>query len=88
MKSKNLSDLSVAELKKKEKTMKTVLGAFVGILAVFALMLTLLFIQKQYTIALPLLVVLFSSSTILFINKKELSNVRTELEKRSNNDMI
>ena len=86
MKSKPLSESSVAELMEKEKTLKTVLGAFMGILSVFALALILLFIQKQYTVALPLLVVLFSLSSIVFINKKEFSDTRAELEKRNNND--
>lgn len=47
MKSKNLSEMSVAELISKEKTLKTVLGAFIGILSVFSVVLILLFIQKQ-----------------------------------------
>ena len=82
MKSKNLSELSVTELMKKEKMLKKVTGAFMGILSVFALALILLFIQKQYTVALPLLVVLFSLSSILFINIKELNDIKTELETR------
>jgi hypothetical protein len=88
MKSENLSDLSPAELMKKEKTLKTVLGAYIGILSVFAVTLILLFTQKQYTVAFPLLVVLFSSSLIMFISKKQLSDIKTELEKRSNDEMI
>ena len=90
MKNKNLSDLSPTELMKKEITLKKVLGAFMGILSVFALAIILLFIQKQYTIALPLLVVLFSLSSILFISKKELNDIKTELKTRNinNNNMI
>jgi cadmium resistance protein CadD (predicted permease) len=86
MKSKNLSELSTTELIAKEKTLKILLGAFGGILSVLALMLILLFIQKQYTIALPLLAVLFSLSTVWFTNKKELSDIKTELENRNNNN--
>ncbi len=89
MKSKDLSELTVTELTDKAKSLKTVLGAFIGILSVLAVGIILLFVQKQYTVALPLLAVLFSSSTIVFINKKELSNIKAELEKRNNNnDMI
>ena len=88
MESKNLSEMSVAELISKEKTLKTVLGAFMGILSVFALMIILLFIQKQYTVALPLLVVLFSLSSVLFMSKKQLSDIKAELEKREKSEMI
>jgi cobalamin biosynthesis protein CobD/CbiB len=86
METKNLSELSVSELTAKEKTLKIVLGAFMGILSVFAFLLILLFTQKMYTIAFPLLVVLFSTSTVWFINKKELSDIKTELENRNNNN--
>ncbi len=88
MEKKNLSDLDIAELMKKKVSLKTILGAFMGILLVFTLMLILLFVQKQYTVALPLTVVLLSSSTIFFINKKQLGDVNAELEKRENDDMI
>lgn len=84
MKTKNLSEMSVAELISKEKTLKAVLGAFIGILSVFAVVLILLFIQKQYTVALPLMVVLFSLSSILFMNKKQLTDIKAELERREN----
>ena len=88
MKSKPLSESSVAELMEKEKTLKTVLGAFMGILSILAVAIIALFVQKQNTVALPLLMVLFSSSSIMFINKKQLNHIKTELEKRNNNDMI
>jgi hypothetical protein len=64
MKSKNLSELSASELVEKKKTLQKALAALAGILSVFALMLALLFKEKQYTVALPLLVVLFSLSAI------------------------
>ncbi|MBL7816613.1 MAG: hypothetical protein JNL70_16450 [Saprospiraceae bacterium] len=82
MRNKNLSELSLTELNGKEKTMKTVLGAYIGILSVLAVMIILLFVQKQYTIALPLLVVLFSSSIIVFTSKKQLNDVKKEIETR------
>jgi hypothetical protein len=88
MKSKNLSEMSVTELASKKISLKTILGAFAGILSVFAIMLILLFMQKQYTVALPLLVVLFSLSSVLFIIKKQSSDVKAELGKRENSDMI
>jgi CDP-diglyceride synthetase len=88
MKSKNITEMSVTELASKKISLKTILGAFTGILSVFAIMLILLFMQKQYTVALPLLVVLFSLSSVLFIIKKQSSDVKTELEKRENSDMI
>ena len=59
MATKNLSELSTTELTKTEKTLKQILGAYAGILIAFAIALILLFIQKQYTVALPLLVVIF-----------------------------
>jgi cobalamin biosynthesis protein CobD/CbiB len=89
METKNLSELSVKELMKKKITLKTVLGALMGILSLLAVGIIALFVQKQNSVALPLLVVLFSLSSIVFINKKELSNTKAELEKRdNNNDMI
>jgi cobalamin biosynthesis protein CobD/CbiB len=86
MATKNLSKLSVSELTSKKISLKTILGAFAGILSVFAIMLILLFMQKQYTIALPLLVVLFSLSSVLFISKKQLSDIKSKLETRNNNN--
>lgn len=88
MKSKPLSESSVAELMEKEKTSKAILGAFMSILSILAVAIIALFVQKQNTVALPLLVVLFSSSSILFINKKQLNDIKIELEKRNNNEMI
>jgi CDP-diglyceride synthetase len=88
MKSKNFSEMSITELASKKISLKTILGAFAGILSVFAIMLILLFMQKQYTVALPLLVVLFSLSSVLFIIKKQSSDVKAEIEKRENSDMI
>jgi purine-cytosine permease-like protein len=89
MKSKDLSELSVKELMKKKITLKTVLVVLMGILSLLAVGIIALFVQKQNTVALPLLVVLFSLSSILFINKKEFSDTKDELEKRNNNnDMI
>jgi CDP-diglyceride synthetase len=88
MKSENLSDLSPTELMKKGKTLKTLLGAYMGILSVLAVAIILLFVQKQYTIALPLLVVLFSSSSIMFMSKKQLSDIKAELGKKGNGEMI
>ena len=49
MESKNLSELSVTELMEKEKTSKTVLGAFIGILSILAVAIIALFVLKQYT---------------------------------------
>lgn len=86
MATKNLSELSVSELTEKEKAMKIMLGAFIGILSVFAIALIFLFIQKQNTIALPLLVVFFSSSYTMLISKKQLSDIKAELETRNNNN--
>jgi type IV secretory pathway VirB3-like protein len=88
MKNENLSDLNPTELMKKEKTLKMVLGAYMGILSFLAVGIILLFIQKQNTIALPLLVVLFSSSSIMFMSKKQLNDIKAELGKRGNGEMI
>ena len=88
MKNKNLSELSIAELNAKEKSLKTVLGAFMGILSVFVIALILLFMLKQYTVALPLVAVFFSLSSILFISKKQLKDIKTEIEARSENGLI
>ncbi len=88
MESKNLSERSITELAEKKISLKKILGAFMGILSVFAIMIILLFIQKQYTVALPLLVVLFSLSSVLFFSKKHLSDVETEMGKREHDEMI
>ena len=84
MKSLNLSELSEQELIKKEKNLKTASDALTGILSLLALAIILLFVQGQFSVALPLLVVLFSMVSILFMSKKELDDVKTELEKRNN----
>ena len=84
MKSVNLSELSEQELMKKEKALKTDLGVFIGILSVLGLAIIFLFVQGQFSVALPLLVVLFSMISILFMSKKELDDIKSEIEKRNN----
>jgi hypothetical protein len=86
MKSKKKSDLSPTELMEKKKTLQKASAALMGILSVFALTLILLFVQKQYTVAIPLVAVLFSLSAILFTSKKQINDIRTELETRDNNN--
>ena len=82
MKSLNLSELSEQELIKKEKNLKTASGALIGIMSIFAIAVIVLFVQEQYTIALPLSSILFSLSLIMFKSKKQLSDIKTELEKK------
>ena len=84
MKSVSLSELSEQELMKKEKNLKPILGALTGILSVLGLVIIFLFVQGQFSVALPLLVVLCSMESILFMSKKELDDVKIELEKRNN----
>ncbi len=82
MATKNLSELSTTELTKTEKTLKQILGAYAGILIAFAIALILLFIRKQNSVAFPLSIVFFSSLMIMWMSKKQLSNIRAELETR------
>jgi L-cystine uptake protein TcyP (sodium:dicarboxylate symporter family) len=86
MATKKLSELSTTELTKTQKTLKQILGAYAGILIIFAIALILLFIRKQNTVAFPLSIVFFSSIIIMFISKKQLNDIKTELEKRSDNN--
>ena len=88
MAAKNLSELSTTELTEKEKTLKKTFGAFMGLLSLLALMIILLFVQNQDTVALPLLAVLSSLSLVLLSTKKQISAIKAELETRNNNNMI
>ncbi len=65
MEKKSLSDLTSAELISREKTLKAVLGASLGILSMLALMIIFLFVQKQSSVGLPLIIVLLGSSISL-----------------------
>ena len=82
MKSLNLSELSEQELIKREKNLKTAFSALIGIMSIFAIAVIVLFVQEQYTIALPLSSILFSLSLIMFKSKKQLSDIKSELEKK------
>lgn len=86
MKSKNLSELTTTELTEKRKTLQKVMAAFMGIMSVFGVMLVLLFVQKQFTIAISLVAVFFSLMAVLFASKKELADLKTELETRGDNN--
>jgi hypothetical protein len=82
MKKQNLSDLDVPTLKQKEKTLTMILAAFLGILTVMAVFIIFLFIQKQNTIALPLVAVFFSLIAVLVSSRSELNAIKTEIESR------
>ncbi len=84
MEKKKLSDLTLTELIAKEKTLKTVLGASFGILSVLVLMIIFLFIQKQSSIGLPLIVVALGSGMTLINIPKELKAIKAEIENRAN----
>jgi hypothetical protein len=88
MKSKELSELSPTELMEKKKTLQKASAALLGVLTVFVLAIIVLFVQEQYTVALPLSSILFSLSLILFNSKKQINDIKTELETRDNNNNI
>jgi undecaprenyl pyrophosphate phosphatase UppP len=86
MESENLSDLSVTELLKKEKDSKEVLKYSTAVLIVAPIVMIGLFVQKQYgnvlfTTVMCILLPIF----LIFYSKKQLSDIKIEIEKRNNN---
>lgn len=81
MRQENLTELSIDELKQKEKILKIVLGLFIGVLILLIGVVIFLLINNGLTpmtmIAVP--IVLFP---ILLYEKKKLKDLRTEIKSR------
>jgi undecaprenyl pyrophosphate phosphatase UppP len=88
MESKNLTELSVSELMKKEKDSKDVLKYSTAVLIVAPIVMTGLFIQKQYgSVLFTALMCILMPIFLIFNSKKQLSDIKTELEKKRNNEL-
>jgi hypothetical protein len=86
MNSKNLSELSTAELVKKEKELKDIINYSSAVLIITPIVMIGLFIQNQYgAVRLLLILSIFLPIFLIFSNKKQLSDIRAEIEKRTNN---
>lgn len=71
------------ELKLKEKTLKTSLGIFIGLLFVLAGAILFMFFKlKTTTVAVTPFVLMLSLIGLLFFNKKNLSDVQAEIQRR------
>ena len=82
MKSKNLSDLSLSELMEKEKELKKVSNIMMAVLILSPIIVVGLLFQKQFgTVCFVLIFCVFVPLYLLQLNKKQLSDIKTELEK-------
>lgn len=83
MENKKMSQLSVDELQKQAKLIKTVLGALIGMSIVLAGAIIFLIIRKGFSaIPVALTVVVSSLLTLCFANKKNLDNIKEEISSR------
>ncbi len=88
MANKNLSELSVSELMKKEKDSKEVLKYSTAVLIISPIVMIGLFIQEQYgSVRFTALMCVLLPIFLIFNGKKQLSDIKAELEKRGNIDM-
>jgi hypothetical protein len=85
MENKNLSEFSVSELIKKEKDSKDVLKYSTAVLIVAPIVMTGLYIQKNYgSVRFTALMCILLPIFLIFNSKKQLSDIKTEIEKRGN----
>ncbi|MGL3000072.1 hypothetical protein [Flavobacterium sp. RSSB_23] len=82
MKSKNLSELSVEELIKQQKTIKTVTSVLAGML--FVLLLLGIWLTFQKPSFLVFIVIPFTLMPLLIFNLTTLKKVKAELSLREN----
>lgn len=84
MKSENLSDLSLEELTKKEKELKDSSKWATAVLILSPILLLVLLMQKMYGTAFFVKVMcLILPLFLIFSTKKQLKDIKTEIEKRS-----
>ena len=82
MERKKLSDLSLGELMEKEKELKKVSNIMMAVLILSPILIVGLLTQKQYiTVCFVLALCIFVPLYLLQANKKQLSGIKTELEK-------
>ncbi len=88
MKSENLSELSLIELTKKEKDSKSILNISIALLIVSPILIVILLFQKQFISVYFLMFLTVFSSVFQVINqKKQLSDIKNEIEIRENNEL-
>jgi uncharacterized membrane protein len=84
MESKNLTELSITELMKKEKDSKEVIKYCSAVLIVSPIVMIGLFIQKQYgTVSFTAVMSFLMPMFLIFYSKKQLGDIKIELEKRN-----
>lgn len=83
MKNTSLKNLSLAELQKREKTYKGVLGGILGVLFVLIAAVVFLIVKKGFTaISIALMITPISLIAIMVANKKGLDEVKAEIAAR------
>ncbi|MFN8357193.1 MAG: redox-active disulfide protein 2 [Spirosomataceae bacterium] len=81
---KNLSEMSVEELQKQEKTLKTVTGVSAGIVTVLAALLVFLVISDgSLTIPLALMPIVLINLAFLAVNWNTIKKIKAELDSRT-----
>jgi hypothetical protein len=71
-----------------EKDSKAVLNYSTAVLIISPIVITGLFIQQQYgAVRFTTLMCILMPIFVIFNSKKQLSDIKVELEKRGNNDM-
>lgn len=83
MKNENLSNLSLTELMEKEKALKKTSNPIVAVLILSPILIIGLLTQKQYgTVSFVLVFCVFVPLYLLQSNKKRLSDIKIEIDKR------
>ena len=79
MKQRKLNELSLPELIKRRKTLKTVLNTLMILGAVLFLVVVVEFYKKGST---PLIIILLSQIPIIILSRNNLNAIETEIESR------
>jgi len=79
MKEKKLTETSIDELKRNEKTLKTILSAFIGVLSLLVGITIYLILNKGMT---PLIAVPIALLPVLVMSYIKLKNIKSEIESR------
>lgn len=84
MKNEKIKTQSSEQLRQSIKTIKVIVGMLIGTSVLLLLTVLYLFLFKNDSSALPLLIVTIGSTVIVIINLKQARLMQTELDSRKN----
>ena len=79
----NMQEMSTEALLKQKKITEVATAALAGLLTMLLLAALFLCYQKQSSVGLPLLVIPFALSSLVFFNIKEAKRIGKELQSRN-----